>query len=80
MAQRCMKIGSEDSEFYFRTKYKGGAFLFSPSRGILPLIPNIEYFPYLGLFLLLVLGGFGLPSPEDVILFQISQPQIDCKK
>jgi membrane protein DedA with SNARE-associated domain len=29
----------------------------------------IEHFPYLGLFLLLVLGGLGLPFPEDATLF-----------
>jgi membrane protein DedA with SNARE-associated domain len=32
------------------------------------LIPNIEHFPYLGLFLLLLLGGVGLPFPEDATL------------
>jgi len=32
------------------------------------LIPNIEHFPYLGLFLLLILGGIGLPFPEDATL------------
>lgn len=28
----------------------------------------INHFPYLGIFLLLVLGGIGLPFPEDAIL------------
>jgi membrane protein DedA with SNARE-associated domain len=32
------------------------------------LIPNIEHFPYLGLFFLLILGGIGLPFPEDATL------------
>ena len=32
------------------------------------MIPNIEHFPYLGLFLLLLLGGVGLPFPEDATL------------
>lgn len=32
------------------------------------MIPNIEHFPYLGLFLLLLLGGIGLPFPEDATL------------
>ena len=32
------------------------------------LIPNIEHFPYIGLFLLLILGGVGLPIPEDTTL------------
>ncbi len=32
------------------------------------LIPNIEHFPYIGLFLLLLLGGVGLPIPEDTTL------------
>jgi membrane protein DedA with SNARE-associated domain len=32
------------------------------------LIPNIEHFPYLGLFSLLILGGIGLPFPEDATL------------
>jgi membrane protein DedA with SNARE-associated domain len=29
----------------------------------------VNHFPYLGLFLLLVLGGLGLPFPEDATLF-----------
>ncbi len=37
-------------------------------RRILSLIPNIEHFPYLGLFLLLLFGGIGLPFPEDATL------------
>ena len=37
-------------------------------RRILSLIPNIEHFPYLGLFLLLLFGGVGLPFPEDATL------------
>jgi membrane protein DedA with SNARE-associated domain len=28
----------------------------------------IEHFPYLGLFLLLILGGMGFPFPEDTTL------------
>ena len=32
------------------------------------MLPNIEHFPYLGLFLLLLLGGVGLPFPEDATL------------
>jgi len=32
------------------------------------LILHIEHFPYLGLFLLLILGGVGLPFPEDATL------------
>ncbi len=28
----------------------------------------VEHFPYLGLFLLLILGGIGLPFPEDTTL------------
>jgi membrane protein DedA with SNARE-associated domain len=32
------------------------------------LLPNIEHFPYLGLFFLLLLGGVGLPFPEDATL------------
>ena len=32
------------------------------------MIPNIEHFPYVGLFLLLLLGGIGLPIPEDATL------------
>jgi membrane protein DedA with SNARE-associated domain len=31
-------------------------------------IPFIEHFPYLGVFLLLILGTLGLPFPEDGIL------------
>ncbi len=31
-------------------------------------IPFIEHFPYLGLFILLILGTLGLPFPEDGIL------------
>jgi membrane protein DedA with SNARE-associated domain len=47
----------------------GKGLLFSiPLRGILLLMPNIEHFPYLGLFLLLLLGGVGLPFPEDATL------------
>lgn len=32
------------------------------------LMPYIEQFPYLGLFILLILGGVGLPFPEDTTL------------
>ncbi len=32
------------------------------------MIPNIEHFPYVGLFFLLLLGGVGLPFPEDATL------------
>lgn len=32
------------------------------------LIPFINHFPYLGIFLLLILGAIGLPFPEDIIL------------
>jgi len=28
----------------------------------------IEHFPYLGLFILLILGGIGFPFPEDTTL------------
>ena len=35
---------------------------------MLESIPFIDHFPYLGLFLLLVLGTLGLPFPEDGIL------------
>jgi membrane protein DedA with SNARE-associated domain len=28
----------------------------------------INHFPYLGIFLLLILGGMGLPFPEDTTL------------
>lgn len=28
----------------------------------------IDHFPYLGIFLLLILGGIGLPFPEDATL------------
>lgn len=31
-------------------------------------MPFINEFPYLGIFLLLILGGIGLPFPEDVTL------------
>ncbi|MDI6727600.1 MAG: hypothetical protein QMD44_01570, partial [Thermodesulfovibrionales bacterium] len=35
-------------------------------------MPNIstlvEHFPYIGLFLLLILGGIGFPFPEDTTL------------
>lgn len=30
--------------------------------------PFIEHFPYVGLFVLLILGGIGLPFPEDATL------------
>jgi membrane protein DedA with SNARE-associated domain len=30
--------------------------------------PFVTHFPYLGIFLLLILGGIGLPFPEDVTL------------
>jgi membrane-associated protein len=33
-----------------------------------PHLPNIEHFPYLGMFILLLLGGVGLPFPEDSTL------------
>ena len=40
----------------------------------------VTHFPYMGLFILLILGGFGLPFPEDVTLilcgFLISQSVI----
>jgi membrane protein DedA with SNARE-associated domain len=32
------------------------------------LFTNIEQFPYLGMFILLILGGIGLPVPEDSTL------------
>jgi membrane protein DedA with SNARE-associated domain len=35
---------------------------------MLGTIPFIEHFPYLGLFILLMLGTLGLPFPEDGIL------------
>lgn len=42
--------------------------------------PIVEHFPYLGIFLLLILGTLGCPFPEDVILmlcgFLISQDLI----
>jgi membrane protein DedA with SNARE-associated domain len=34
----------------------------------MPTIPGLEYFHYLGLFILLLLGGIGLPFPEDATL------------
>lgn len=34
----------------------------------MPLMPHIEQFPYLGMFSLLILGGVGLPFPEDATL------------
>ncbi len=35
----------------------------------MPDIPGlVEHFPYLGLFLLLILGGIGFPFPEDTTL------------
>lgn len=33
-----------------------------------PVTAIAEHFPYLGLFLLLILGGMGLPFPEDATL------------
>src|SRR4030066_1330408 len=35
---------------------------------MLELGPFINHFPYLGIFLLLILGGIGLPFPEDATL------------
>ncbi len=32
------------------------------------MIPYLEHFPYIGLFALLLLGGVGLPFPEDATL------------
>jgi membrane protein DedA with SNARE-associated domain len=32
------------------------------------LFSHIEHFPYLGMFVLLILGGVGLPFPEDTTL------------
>lgn len=32
------------------------------------ITPIVEHFPYLGLFSLLILGGIGLPFPEDTTL------------
>lgn len=32
------------------------------------LFTHIEHFPYLGMFILLILGGVGLPFPEDATL------------
>ena len=32
------------------------------------LFTHIENFPYLGMFILLILGGVGLPFPEDATL------------
>ena len=29
----------------------------------------IENFPYIGIFVLLILGGIGFPFPEDATLF-----------
>jgi membrane protein DedA with SNARE-associated domain len=34
----------------------------------LNISPIVEHFPYLGLFSLLILGGIGLPFPEDTTL------------
>jgi len=34
----------------------------------LNILPIVENFPYLGLFSLLILGGIGLPFPEDTTL------------
>ena len=34
----------------------------------MPTIPGLEHFHYLGLFILLLLGGIGLPFPEDATL------------
>ncbi len=45
------------------------------------LFPIVEHFPYLGIFLLLILGTLGCPFPEDAILmlcgFLISQDLIE---
>jgi membrane protein DedA with SNARE-associated domain len=35
---------------------------------MLELGPFVNHFPYLGIFLLLILGGIGLPFPEDATL------------
>ncbi len=37
-------------------------------NGISHISGIVEHFPYIGLFLLLVLGGIGLPLPEDTTL------------
>jgi membrane protein DedA with SNARE-associated domain len=37
-------------------------------NGISHISGLVEHFPYIGLFLLLVLGGLGLPFPEDTTL------------
>ena len=34
----------------------------------MPIITGLEHFHYLGLFILLLLGGIGLPFPEDATL------------
>ena len=40
-----------------------------PFRNNMPDLSGlIEHFPYLGLFMLLILGGIGLPFPEDTTL------------
>ena len=35
---------------------------------MLEISPFLEHFPYLGIFALLILGGIGLPFPEDATL------------
>jgi len=35
---------------------------------VLEITPFIDRFPYLGIFILLILGGVGLPFPEDTTL------------
>jgi membrane protein DedA with SNARE-associated domain len=35
---------------------------------MLEIAPFLEHFPYLGIFALLILGGIGLPFPEDATL------------
>lgn len=37
-------------------------------RFLLNILPIIEHFPYVGLFVLLILGGIGFPFPEDTTL------------
>jgi membrane protein DedA with SNARE-associated domain len=50
-------------------------------NGISHISGIVEHFPYIGLFLLLVLGGIGLPLPEDTTLilcgFLISTEMIE---
>lgn len=45
-----------------------GPSVFYILKEISTLLSDIHNFPYLGLFFLLILGGFGLPFPEDATL------------